>query len=46
MIKDELLDDSLILTTSEKNLRIEKLKAMCDPEFPFLSLSKFNTKRC
>ena len=35
MIKDELLDDSLILTTSEKNLRIEKLKAMCDPEFPF-----------
>ena len=45
MIKDELLDDSLILTTSEKNLRIEKLKAMCDPEFPFSAFWKWYITR-
>ena len=45
MIKDEILDDSVILTTSEKNLRIEKLKAMCDPEFPFSAFWKWYITR-
>ncbi|KCY55679.1 hypothetical protein J608_3799, partial [Acinetobacter baumannii 1288284] len=41
----ELLDDSLILTSSEKNLRIEKLKVMCDPEFPFSAFWKWYITR-
>jgi len=45
IIKDELLDDSLILTSSEKNLRIEKLKVMCDPEFPFSAFWKWYITR-
>lgn len=45
IIKDELLDDSLILTSSEKNLRIEKLKVMCDPEFPFSAFCKWYITR-
>lgn len=45
IIKDELLDDTLILTTSEKNLRIEKLKVMCDSEFPFSAFWKWYITR-
>lgn len=45
IIKDELLDDSLIPTSSEKNLRIEKLKVMCDPEFPFSAFWKWYITR-
>ena len=45
IIKDELLDDTLLLTTSEKNLRIEKLKIMCDPEFPFSAFWKWAITR-
>lgn len=45
IIKDELLDDTLLLTTSEKSLRIEKLKVMCDPEFPFSGFWKWYITR-
>ncbi len=45
IIKDELLDDTLLLTTSEKNLRIQKLKVMCDPEFPFSAFWKWYITR-
>ncbi|MEN8320436.1 HNH endonuclease [Acinetobacter junii] len=45
IIKDELLDDTLILTASEKNMRIDKLKVMCDPAFPFSAFWKWYITR-
>ncbi|WP_180089135.1 MULTISPECIES: HNH endonuclease [unclassified Acinetobacter] len=45
MIKDQLLDDSLLLTATEKNLLIEKLKVMCDREFPFSAFWKWAITR-
>lgn len=45
IIKDQLLDDSLVLTSTERNLLIEKLKVMCDSEFPFSAFWKWTITR-